>query len=540
MKKIFEEYHKVFFALIAVLLLYPTLQKGYVMLLDWSVLPNISLADITWSLDSVGAIIYKSLSIILGVEIVQRIVLFSIVFFAGTAGFRLAKRAGTVFAQYFAGLLLIFNPLIYARTIEQPNIAGGTVLFFWFLVYFLEYLEDKNRKKIIFASILGAFSVSFFIHSVFFIGISTIILLFFEFLKGRNWKFSLRTVLTVFLFIIVFNSNWLFSFASGTTQGIGGIGKFSVDDVYAFATSDVGDNSVYVTVLALQGYWGEYQDRFVSIQENPLWSMAFVFIFALSAFGAWMRFKRKDAFAKPLLSMFLVAFVLAIGIASPFFESLALFLYQHIPLYIGLREPQKWVAVMVFVYAYFGAYGIKYLLEIKGLQNYRKEIGIFCAILPIIFSFSIINGMHKHLTPHEFPLEWQQAKEYLQENPTEEKILIFPWHSYMNLDFAEKNIIVPQQFFGKNAIRGNNTEFGGVYSHSQDAQTLEIEKYIQTDIKKKKTIDYGTFVGDMKNMDIGFVILLKAEDWQDYQWLDKIGGAKKVLENDKLITYKLQ
>lgn len=539
MQKIFEKHYKLFFLAVAILLLYPTLQKGYIMLLDWKLLPDIAFADINWRLDSIGIITYKTLAIVLGFGTVQRIVLFAIVFFAGTAGFRLARRTGSLFAQYFAGLFLIFNPFVYARAIEQPNIAGGTVLFFWFLVYFLEYLEERKTKKLVQASILAAFSVSFIIHSTFFIGLSLLVFLGAEYLRKKDWRFSVKTFLMIFGCIILLNANWIISFAFGTSQGIGGIRNFSLEDTQTFDTSGINGGSVYFAVLALQGYWGEYQNRFVPISENPLWLIAFALIFALAVLGASKRWK-KELFVKPLAVLFWIAFVLAIGIASPLFKPLALWLYQNMPLYIGLREPQKWVAVMLFVYAYLGGWGIKYLLAMRQLKNYRLEVGIFCAFLPIIFSFSAIQGMHEHFTPHEFPAEWQEAKNYLEKSPNQGKVLFFPWHSYLELDFAGKNVTNPaRQFFGKNIIRANNTEFGRLYSHYADPQTLAIEKYVVKKDNPAEGVGYQNFPTDMEQFEIRLVILAKTEDWQKYLWLDRI-DARKILENDKLIIYALR
>jgi len=539
MKKIFEKYNKIIFALIALVLIYPSFQRGYVFLLDWMVIPNISLADINFSIDSIGIILYKLLAIALGFGAVQRAVLFSVIFFAGIAGFRLAKRTNNIFAQYFAGVFLIFNPFLYARIVEQPNIAGGAVLFFWFLIYFLEHLEKNNRRKLILASVFGALSISFSIHNIFFIGLAMVILLGFDYLKKRDWGFILKTALVIGVMIVLLNCNWIFSFLSGDIRGAGGIGRFTSADWETFKTQSIGDHSVYSTVLALQGYWGEYQDRFVSIQDNPLWSTAFIFILALAFFGAIKSWK-KNPFAKPLAILFFAAFALAVGVASPIFKPMAVFLYEHIPLYIGLRESQKWVALLVFIYAYFGGWGIKYLLEIEKIKNYKKEIGIFCAILPIIFSFSAIRGMHGHFTPHEFPVEWHEAKKYLDENPTDGKILFLPWHSYMKFDFAGKNIVNPaQDFFGKNVIWGSNTEFGRVYSHSLDEQTLTIEKYVAQKDNPVLKINYANFSEDMQKMGIQKIMLSKTEDWQKYLWLDTINVAK-ALENDELIIYSLR
>lgn len=540
MEEFLKKYHRVFFGGVTMLLLYPTFTHGYIFLLDWMVEPNISWSDINPAVDSIGWMLYKSGAIIFSFGVFQRIFLFVAIYFLGLAGFRLAKRTGNVFVQYFAGLFLIFNPFMYARLVEQPGVALGSVLFFWFLVYLLEYLEKGGGRKILSSSLCAALSVSIFTHSIFFIAAVTSLLLLFDYLKKRDWKFFVKTFAIIFGIVIMLNVNWLFSFARGDSQGVGGVGSFSLADAKAFSTRDLGGDSAYFTVLSLQGYWGEYQDRFVSIRENPLWEIAFFGILILAIFGLSKQFRGKDRFAMPLLIAAVVSYVLAIGIASPIFAPLANFLYAHFPLYIGLRESQKWVVVMVFFYAYFGAWGIARFLEWKRIKSYEYEWSFFFVMLPIVFSFPIIRGMHEHFAPHEFPVEWQQAKEEFARSDSG-KILFFPWHLYAELDFARKNTVVPAQaFFGKNIIIGNNTEFGGVYSHSQDTQTLAIEKYVIRKDNPAEKINYETFSFDMQKLGIQTVMLAKTEDWQKYLWLDRINDVRKVMENDKIIIYKLQ
>ncbi|MFA6383020.1 MAG: hypothetical protein WCX17_01180 [Parcubacteria group bacterium] len=538
MEKYLKKYYRLFFLAVAVLLLYPTLQRGYIFLLDWMVEPNIAFSDINLLSDSIGWITYKFLAIVFSFAVFQKILLFAIVYFLGLAGFRLAKRTRNIYAQYFAGLFFIFNPFIYARLVEQINVIVGSVLFLWFLVYFLEYLEEDVLKKLVWSAILAALAISFFPHCAFLVAATFLVLVISNFISKKDWKLIFKTALIFGAIVISLNSNWLFSFSQNRGD-LAVVENFSQADWKSFETSSIGGDSVYTTVLALQGYWGEYQDRFVSIRENPLWSPAFLLIFALSVFGA-IKLWKKDPHAKPLIFLFFIAYILAIGISSPITKPLSVFLYNYLPFYTGLREPQKWVIVLVFVYAYLGGWGIKYLLETKKFKDYRTEIGIFCAILPIIFSFSAIQGMREHFTPQEFPVEWQGAKNFLKENPTDGKILFLPWHSYMEFSFAGKNIINPaQSFFGKNIIVGNNTEFGPVYSHYSDPRTLAIEKYMPRKNNPSEKINYADFISDMEKFKIQKIILAKDEDWQKYAWLDTI-QTTKVLENNKLKIYDLQ
>ncbi|MBA4317848.1 MAG: hypothetical protein C0412_05560 [Flavobacterium sp.] len=550
MEKYLKKYYRLFFFGVAVLLLYPTFQAGYIFSLDGAVMPDVSWADINFKVEPITLILYKIFSIFLSFGLFQRVFLLGVIFFLGTAGFRLAQRTENIYAQYFSGLFLIFNPFIYARLLEQSGIAIGCAAFFWFLIYLLEYLDDGSRKKIIWASVCAGLAISFFLHSAFFVALVLFIFFIFDYLKRKDWKFSGESFLIFWAIVFAINGNWILTavFKVSETR-VSGVQSFRQGDVEAFATRSIGDHSIYTTVLALQGYWGEYQDRFVSIQDNPLWFPAFLLILTLSIFGlvrlqtsaaCWDSGCPKD-FAKSLFILFLIAFVLAIGAASLLTEFISLWLYENVPFYIGLREPQKWVAVLVFVYAYLGAWGIKYLLGIEKLQNCRKEMGIFCALLPVIFSFSMIRGMHEYLTPHQFPVEWQEAKIYLDKNITSDRVLFFPWHSYLKLDFAGKNVIVPAQaFFGNYAIRARNTEFGGIYSHSTDEQSLTIEKYVVKKDNPAEKINYENFTVDMRRLGISKITLLKSEDWQNYLWLDRMERVVKVLENDKLIIYKIQ
>ncbi|EKE10695.1 MAG: hypothetical protein ACD_15C00212G0016 [uncultured bacterium] len=539
MEQFLRKYHKLFFLGLAAFLLYPAFQGGYIFLLDWAVTPNLSWADINFRLDSLTTIAARIFSLLFSFAVWQRIFLLGIIFFLGLGGFRLAQKTGNIYAQYFSGLFLIFNPFIYARLMEQPGIAAGSAAFFWFFIFLLEFLQERKGWKMIGTSVCAGLAVSFFPHSLFFIFLSTFLILGWDFFQNRDGKLIVKNIFFLIAAVLAMNANWIASsfFNVGENRSRV-VESFTLQDVEAFATRAIGGHSVYATVLALQGYWGEYQDRFVSVQDNILWSFAFVLILGLSIFGAVKSWKKR-LWAQPLAIMFLLAFVLAVGTASSFLKPIIWQLYQNIPLYMGLREPQKWAAVLVFVYAYFGAWGIKHVLEMKSLKNYRNAIGISCAVLPIVFSFSIISGMHAHMTPHRFPAEWQEAKRYASET-SEGKILFFPWHSYLRLDFAGKNVVNPAKaYFGKNMIQGNNTEFGGVYSHSQDEETLAVEKYALKKNASAKNISYETFAADMRARGISMVMLAKTEDWQDYLWLDTI-EAEKVLENDKLIIYKLQ
>ncbi|MFA5985912.1 MAG: hypothetical protein WC819_01015 [Parcubacteria group bacterium] len=534
MNNFFKKYYWVVFSVIAIILIYPSFTRGYIFALDWTIRPFIAWSDIVWS-KPLGWSICDILAIVMTFEVFQRVLLFAMITLTGVAGFRLAKNTRNIFAQYFAGLFLIFNPFFYARMLEQTMLIGaGIVSFFWFWAWFKESIEEGNDvKKLIYSALAGALAISFFAHSIFFVASVFVVLSIVAYARKKDWKRIITMTVMFWTIVFAVNGNWIFaSFAEGDTWA-SKVVNFTQDDVEAFKTRKIGGYSVYMTVLSLQGYWGEYQDRFVSVQDNMLWFPAFVCIIFLVFFGL-VRLWRKSIFVKPFVFLFLLAFVLAIGVASPLVKPWVLWLYQHVPFYIGLREPQKWVVIMVVVYAFLGAWGIKYILDIDKVKKYRWGVGVLCAILPVIFSFSVIRGMHEYFTPHDFPLAWQSARVYLQSQQSDGKILFLPWHSYMKFDFAGKNITNPAKaYFGKNVISGNNVEFGGVYSNFTDAQTQTIQRYVLG------AGEGADFHGDMVSLGIETIIVAKVEDWQTYVWMGDAIGVQKVMENDALIIYRV-
>lgn len=534
MKTYLEKYYWLFFLLVTVFLLYPTFSGGYVFLLDWQIKPFMSFSDIDFWSDTFYQMVSKLLAVFLSFAVFQRVILLATVFLLGITGFHLAKKTGNIYARYFSGLFLIFNPFIYGRVLEQTGIALGCAVFYWFLVYLMDYLDDRNKKNLITASILAGVVSGIFFHSVFFLYFSSVILLVSYLIRKNEPVFVMKTFLAVFAVVFILNLNWLLGMAVKKYDGrIKNMANFSQNDLETFRTREIGDMSIYSTVLSLQGYWGERQNRFVSIQENPVWMPAWLAILCLSLFGLIKTWKT-DKWAKPVFILGLLAYILAVGVSSGLTKPVSLFLYDHFPFYIGLRESQKWSGVLVFVFAYFGARGVASFLELKYLEKKPfKHIywAPLAAVLPVFFSFSMIGGIHEHLKPKQFPAEWYEAKEYLSDS--QGKVLFFPWHSYMKFSFAGKNISNPaKSFFGNNVIQARNTEFGSVYTTEfLSDETLLIKKYAEG------TTDYSGFAEDMKKSNIHAIILSKTEDWHDYLWLDG-QGLEKPIDNEKLIIYE--
>jgi hypothetical protein len=75
-------------------------------------------------------------------------------------------------------------------------------------------------------------------------------------------------------------------------------------------------------------------------------------------FGVFSRFRNTENTEKfadrSLLLLAVLAYVLSLGISKGnAFAPITQFLYDHLPFYAGLREPQKWSGILLVAYAYF-------------------------------------------------------------------------------------------------------------------------------------------------------------------------------------------
>lgn len=415
-KKYSNHTAKIEFALIALLIFLPLFNGGYILLLDYVIAPYIKAPTSIENTLILGYLFHWS-NLVIPSHLIQKLLLFFILYLSGISMYKLVDSESS-WPKYFAGILYIFNPFVYARFLAGHHLfLIGYALLPFFIKSLLEFYKAPNFNKTIRLGLWIAAISSISIHSIFFM---VLILLTFslafilENIKNKKLilkglKFSVLTGLMV----IVLNSYWLIPYVSGQTETAQVAAGFDSKHVEGFQTLPDEKWGILFNTAAMYGFWAEGTGDFI-VQKDilPYWPYLFMAILGLAVWGAMSTFKiKKSNFSRHsrangnpgslenqrnicipfssgndrkneerglsqraivlgLIIIGIISFIFAVGVSHPLTAKVYWFAYEHIPFFKGYREPHKFVGLLVLVYAYLGALGVNNILEKLGLCSH--------------------------------------------------------------------------------------------------------------------------------------------------------------------------
>jgi hypothetical protein len=550
------------YSALALFVLFPLIKPGFIFAMDMVFAPHIKLSE---QFDLLNAFLYL-LNFILPSQVIQKILLFLVLFLAGLGMHRLIP-SKSVWPKYFAGIFYIFNPFVYSRFLYGHLFVLLAYAFFPFAIKSIfNFFKTPNWQNFLKLCLWFLLVGIVNLHGIAMLILFFIVALAFFAIKEKNRR-KILELLTFSLLAILLCVSWLTFFkisGSDITQNIEGFNK---KDLEAFQT--VGDKTfgLPLNVLSLYGFWGDAQNQYV-VQKAfvPWWPVLIVVILILVGWGIFVslkiplnppftkgettlrspstssrtKFRLDNLQWKTGIFLFtsVISFILALGIAWKPLAPLNQFLYDHIPFYYSFREPQKFVALLCLAYTFLGAIGIQDVLR-RLKQKERKILhGIaagFFVILPFLYSSGLFWGFHNQLYTTHYPQEWYEVNDLLNQDQKNFRVLFLPWHLYMHFDFAGKVIANPApKFFDKEIIAGDNTQLGDIETHSFRPES----KYIEEILQRRKTIrDLGK---KLVPLNIKYVILAKEVDYIYYTktFLDRQNDLEVIYEKGNLKVYQ--
>ena len=440
--------------------------------------------------------------------------------------------------RFTLSLFALFNPFVYDRLLFGQI---GVVMAFGCLLlvcsYLLQYVKNKNGKEIVFAGWWSGLSVMFSPHFIFFLGL--IYLMFIVWTIGQRTEFDLVKLFKLLtlsvVVVLAINANWIYPYAFSQSQLNQAIEKgISRQDYYAFQTSGKNGWDAYKNVVMMSGFWGKDQNRYQDLTRlKDNWGKSFLILLPVIIYGVYLGLKNKGtrSLSLGLILLYGLAVVLAVGIKAPATGGISWWLYDHLPLYKGLREPQKWVALVVLIYLIFLSIGADALFKTKWLAGKKMIAGLFLGGVIIMQAPLLLWGLGGQVKPGDYPADWYAAdKLIMQKDARQKNILFLPWHMYMGFKWIGRNVAVPASaFFQCPVISGTNMEWGGIYDNNQDVRGQAIGEWVKQKGGKEKSIlnQYG----------VGYIILAKEVDWENYSWLNDLPDWQIIKDSQTLRVY---
>jgi hypothetical protein len=566
MKFILRKYGQNFWPYLLIILVIALpwfLKPGYLFFTDtvWGPIINLDWRS-SWFLFN---LIIKALSFVFSVAFLEKVFISLVLILVLLGGRKLVSEiiefqkkpddsvsnsSGLVFVL---SLFALFNPFVYDRALYGQF---GIIIAYGFLLLTLAYLLKVWRtldfKDLIYTAICSALVFMFSLHFIFFLAPFYLLFLIGLYLKRKdikagnlNKKFYRYALVALFI-VLILNANWLYALISGASPTASFVSNgISTQDLSAFATSGNTPAETFSNVLLMSGFWGKDQLRYLDLTEQPGWQRSFIFLLPIIFYGVFLSFRKRPRTEKilsaSLLIIFALAVILAVGIKSPLTSSLTVFLYNHLPYYKGLREPQKWVAVIIPIYLFYLTLGAARLRQAKFISENKILSAFVLAAIIIMGAPSLVWGFNRQVKALPYPEDWSRVDKFLMNRAAQsygcsDRILFLPWHLYLGFSWSGKIMANPASAFFTCPVKsGTNMEWGGIYDNSQDSEGQAVEAWLAEQGKFQSPLFSGTSTNS-----IHYVVLAKDSDFTTYLWLNNVSYLHLILETPTLLVYEIK
>ena len=432
-------------------------------------------------------------SLIVPAWVVQKIILLILFFNIGYLAFKYLPIGENNEARLFSALIYLANPFVYSRFLAGQ---WTHLMAYAFLPLFLHYLL-KLRESIDFKAIIRVLAVIFLISlfSVHFFVITGLIFAFFLVFLVFSWflqkkqgeiKVLAKNLIIGGLMLLISIGYWVIPALNRSNPIEQRIG---INHWQGFSASSYKNIDVFWNVLSLNGFWGErntWANYFLWPQDNGFFWISFVLIICLVVIGFKYALKSsKTRFLAVFVSiMSICCFVFATGAGNTIFKQLNIFLFENVPFWSGFRDSQKFSGILALGYAIFAGFGFQTAWEYfknKGQNSLNIFLG-FVFLIPIVFGFLVWGGFHKQVQAVWYPESWFEAKQIIENDKSDFKVLFLPWHGYYSLEFNNNLISAnpARRFFGQQIISSRSVEMNGIYDQESDKNYSALDELIRS------------------------------------------------------------
>lgn len=512
------------------------IKPGYLFFTDFAFGPHVALNFFSTSF-FVNFVI-KALSLFLFYDLGQKLFIALTIGLLFWGGEKICEHfTDKPLVSFVAGLFFVFNPFVYDRLMYgQIGIVAGLACLCMSFGYLLQYLKRPSKPALYFSGVWIGLAFQCSLHFIF---LFIVLYAAFIALLAATSRLGeiVNATLVIVTIVLVLNANWLLAVATGHPLISGFLAEgITRQDLALFKVT--GENSLQAAthVLTLSGFWAKDQLRYVDVTRSLAWQKSIWLLLPIIIGGLWLGLTKKEhqKTIVCMLAVFISAFILAVGIQLPVARTITYWLFDHMPFYKGIRETQKWVALLVIVYGILLTIGINAMMSAKRLLNNQYLVATIVCIIIVLQAPFLLVGFGGQMQATQYPQSWAHIDQRIlsdQHNPRKcnATTLFLPWHLYMSFRWIGHIVANPAAlYFSCPTIIGTNMELGGIYDNSQDPAGIKVEQWIQNKGRNNTLAALG----------VQYVIVNKELDWQTYQWLDSVPSLKLIEENQEFKLYK--
>ncbi|MFC2122452.1 DUF6541 family protein [Bacteroidota bacterium] len=512
------------YALLALAILGPLLRMGYIFAIDMLFTPRMDFSIQYYGLwESINTRLPLNLLIqliddLIPIWIVQKILLLGAFFLAGVGAHRLLPGGGV--GSYFAGIFYMVNPFTYIRFVsgQWPFLLAYALIPFA-VKAFMDMLERGGKRDILKLTVLTTMVGIMFVHALLMLFFVFLAILVIRVIRERKRSIELlgmgRSVTISAAVFLALNIYWLVPALLAEDSTLQGIGR---GDMFFFSPNV---NNMF-DLVSLHGFWN--LGYLYASDYLPFWPILFMFILFLGFYGLLCRLGERNVglLRASLAIAGLLGFVLAMGVAFEITRAPFEWLFENVGFFRGFRDTHKFVALLCLAYAYLGGLGIEGIYTIlmqkqKAIRSVTTSVFLALALLvPLVYTFPLF-GTWGQLKVTDYPEEWYEVNEYLNQDKDDFNVLFLPWHLYMDFSWlpnTNQRLGNPAwQFFDKPIISGDNIEAAGQYSSS----TNPVSGYVEFLLRHAHEIDN---LGELlAPLNVKYIILTHEADYRNYDFV---------------------
>jgi len=240
----------------------------------------------------------------------------------------------------------MINPYTYVRFLAGHYlILLGYAVVPFVIKSFFDLFSNQSKENIIKSALWITLVGILNLHYLFMISIVFLIFVLFHLFKNFSKAEIIKTAKSVLYISIIFiflGAYWIIPLFNTEKTILNQIGE---GDVSLFSSKSAIDFNAIFNVASMHGFWRGGYDY--AKYHMRYWHVLFIFILFLSVYGYT---ESSHKYKIPLLITGVISLFLAVGIASPYFNDIYKWLFENFFIFRGMREPHKFVGLLVFPY----------------------------------------------------------------------------------------------------------------------------------------------------------------------------------------------